>query len=74
MRGAREEHAKMKRTSEPFVFGIEEGGIESFLAARGFADVRDVGAKELCARYLRGDRRNRYVKPWWRIVHAAVAP
>jgi methyltransferase (TIGR00027 family) len=73
LRGACNEHDKMKATSEPFMFGVPEGGIGAFLEARGFRDVRDLGADDLRARYLRGDRRGRYVKPWWRIVHASVA-
>jgi methyltransferase (TIGR00027 family) len=72
LRGARNEFEKMKRTSEPFVFGIEDNGIEAFLSKRGFVAVRDVGADDLTDRYLRGERHDRYVKPWWRIVHAEV--
>jgi O-methyltransferase involved in polyketide biosynthesis len=72
LRGARNEFAKMKRTSEPFVFGIREGEVEPFLSARGFTAVRDVGADYLADRYLHGDRKTRYVKPWWRIVHAEL--
>jgi methyltransferase (TIGR00027 family) len=72
LRGARNVVERMKRTPEPFVFGIEADEIEAFLTARGFAAVHDTGADELSARWLRGARRTRYVKPWWRIVHAAV--
>jgi methyltransferase (TIGR00027 family) len=72
MRGAQNEVDKMKRTSEPFVFGIAEAGVEPFLTARGFEQVRDVGADDLGARYLRGERKTRYIKPWWRIAHAEV--
>jgi methyltransferase (TIGR00027 family) len=72
MRGARNEVDKMKRTSEPFVFGIAQGGIEPFLVARGFGAVRDVGAEDLGGRYLHGGRKHNYIKPWWRIVHAEV--
>jgi methyltransferase (TIGR00027 family) len=73
LRGARSEHDKMKTTSEPFVFGVKEGEIGAFLEARGFRDVRELGPDDLRARYLRGDRRERYMKPWWRIVRASVA-
>ena len=72
LRGARNEVERMKRTDEPFVFGIDADEIEPFLAARGFGAVRDVGADELAQRYLHGARATRYVKPWWRIVHAEV--
>jgi methyltransferase (TIGR00027 family) len=74
LRGARNEVERMKRTDEPFVFGIDADEITPYLAARGFTAVRDAGADELGARYLRGARATRYVKPWWRIVHADVAP
>lgn len=70
LRGAASEHEKMKATSEPFVFGIADGAIESFLSRRGFADIRDVGADMLRDRYLPAGR-DAYVKPWWRIVHAS---
>jgi methyltransferase (TIGR00027 family) len=72
LRGAREEHAKMRRTPEPFRFGLAPAAIADFLERRGFRDVVDAGAEEL-GRYLVGDRRDAYVKPWWRIVHAVVA-
>jgi methyltransferase (TIGR00027 family) len=71
-RGAQTERDRMKATSEPFVFGIDEDEIEEFLSARGFCHVRDAGGDALRTRYLRGDR-DAYVKPWWRIVHASVS-
>ena len=69
LNGARSEYEKMKTTSEPFVFGIDEGQVESFLMTRGFTDVKDAGAE--LARFLPESRRARYVKPWWRIVRAS---
>ena len=72
LRGARNEVERMKRTDEPFVSGIDAAEIEPFLAARGFRAVHDAGADELAQRYLHGRRADRYVKPWWRIVHAEV--
>jgi methyltransferase (TIGR00027 family) len=71
-RGAANEHARMKRTPEPFVFGIAPENIEAFLSARGFSDVRDVGGDELRDRCFPVSRRTAYVKPWWRIVQATV--
>jgi methyltransferase (TIGR00027 family) len=71
LRGARNEHERMKRTAEPFVFGLAEGEAAGFLEKRGFCDVRDTAGDELRERYL-GDRAA-YVKLWWRIVHATVA-
>ena len=74
LRGARNEVDRMKQTDEPFVFGIDADEIVPFLTARGFTAVRDAGADELTRRYLHGARARRYVKPWWRIVHADVRP
>jgi methyltransferase (TIGR00027 family) len=71
MRGARNEFERMQKTSEPLVFGIVEGQADAYLAARGFGDVVDVGADDLKTRYF-GSNMDRYVKPWWRIVHATV--
>jgi methyltransferase (TIGR00027 family) len=71
-RGAANEYARMKQTPEPFVFGIAPENVASFLAARGFRDVHDIGGDELRARCFPRDRRETYVKPWWRIVHAVV--
>lgn len=73
MLGAQNEFEKMERSSEPLVFGISEGGIQSFMSARGFCDVVDVGSQELKGKYFSNDNRNRCVKPWWRIVHAAIS-
>jgi methyltransferase (TIGR00027 family) len=71
MRGAREEFGKMSRSAEPFTFGIVDGGAEPFLEARGFRKVVDVGSSELKAEFFGGNQ-DAYVKPWWRMVHAAV--
>src|SRR5262249_3114788 len=56
LRGARNEVERMKRSDEPFVFGIDAADIASYLGSRGFAAVRDAGADELARRYLRGPR------------------
>jgi methyltransferase (TIGR00027 family) len=69
--GARNEFEKMNRSSEPLVFGIVEDGTQSFLSARGFRDVVDIGSQGLKDKYF-GGHQDRCVKPWWRIVHAAV--
>jgi methyltransferase (TIGR00027 family) len=73
LRGAATEYARMRRTPEPFVFGIAAADIVAFLAARGFRDVHDADAIELAAHFP-PSRREAYVKPWWRIVSATVAP
>jgi methyltransferase (TIGR00027 family) len=71
-RGARAEYARMKRTPEPFVFGIAPENIDTFLSARGFGGVRDIGGDALRDRCFPASRRTAYVKPWWRIVDATV--
>ena len=71
MRGARNELYKMSRGAEPLTFGIVEGAAPSFLATRGFCDAVDTGSAELKAKYF-GEYQDRYVKPWWRMVHATV--
>lgn len=71
MRGAENELARMRQTSEPLTFGIADGAVEPYLQAHGFADVVDVGAEELKGRYFAGHM-ERYVKPWWRIVAATA--
>jgi methyltransferase (TIGR00027 family) len=68
-RGASTELARMKRTAEPFVFGIAD--VERFLTERGFRGIHDADAGEL-ARGFPPSRRSAYVKPWWRIVYASV--
>jgi methyltransferase (TIGR00027 family) len=70
LRGAHNEFEKMQRTSEPLTFGIAEGGAMQFLSERGFREIVDAGGADLQQRYFAGVAR--YVKPWWRIVHATV--
>ena len=72
LRGAANEFAKMSRTSEPLSFGIDEGQAPAFLASRGFQNVVDVGAQELTSRYFDPHGKQRYIKPWWRIISGEV--
>ncbi len=72
LRGARNEFDKMKRTDEPFVFGIDEQQVRAFLAHRGYGEITDVGSDELRQQYFGRFAGSRYVKPWWRIVHARL--
>lgn len=69
---ARREYEKMKRTDEPFVFGIAPEHIETFLSERGYSHVVDVGSEELSARFVRPTGRAVTIKPWWRIAHAKL--
>ncbi len=72
MPGALKEAGKMARTSEPLTFGIAEGECGSFLSDLGFHRIRDVGSRDLSSMYFSNQSESRYVKPWWRIVRAAV--
>jgi methyltransferase (TIGR00027 family) len=72
LRGAATEHSRMRRTPEPFVFGIAADDVTRFLTERGFTDVSDAGGDELKAHGFPPQRKGAYVKPWWRIVHATV--
>jgi methyltransferase (TIGR00027 family) len=72
LRGASNEFAKMSGTSEPLTFGIDEGQASAFLASRGFQNVVDVGAQELISRYFDPHGKNRYIKPWWRMISGEV--
>ena len=72
LRGAANEFAKMNRTSEPLTFGIDEGHAPAFLASRGFHNVVDVGAQDLISRYFDPHGKQRYIKPWWRIISGEV--
>ena len=62
----------MSRTSEPLSFGIDEDQAPGFLASRGFQNVVDVGAQELTSRYFDPRSKQRYIKPWWRIISGDV--
>jgi methyltransferase (TIGR00027 family) len=74
LRGAQTEAEKMRKTTEPLIFGIPDGQAPEFLSARGFRDVIDIGAVELKQKYLvAAGSEARYVKPWWRIARAVVA-
>jgi methyltransferase (TIGR00027 family) len=72
LRGAANEFAKMSRTSEPLTFGVDASQAPAFLASRGFQNVVDVGAQELMSSYFDPNRKQRYVKPWWRIISGEV--
>ena len=58
-RGAADTLATVRRVGEPYTFGLDPSQIASYLSARGFRLVEDVGASEYRERYLtprgRGD-------------------
>jgi methyltransferase (TIGR00027 family) len=72
LEGATSEFTYMAKTSEPFILGIQQSDIKSFLYERGFGSVKDVGADDLKKAYFKGRDENLRIKPWWRIVHAIV--
>lgn len=72
LEGVKREFGYMAKTSEPFISGIEECEIESFLYERGFGTVKDVGADDLKEAYLNGKNSSIRIKPWWRIAYGAV--
>jgi methyltransferase (TIGR00027 family) len=57
-------------TEESLSFGIPEGQIESFLTARGFAQVKNVSHADLHRLYFTGKRQKRTVAPGYGIVAA----
>jgi O-methyltransferase involved in polyketide biosynthesis len=59
-------------SNEVLNFGIEEGQIERFLAARGFSLVRNVAAADLHGRYFNGKNARRKVNAGYAIATAIV--
>ena len=70
-KGAEREFAYLKKTSEPFTFGIEEDKIISFMKERNFNNIVSVGSDDLKKTYIKNDNKIA-IKEWWRIVHANV--
>jgi methyltransferase (TIGR00027 family) len=72
----RSEVARMQRTQrytgEGLIFGIEEGQIETFLQARGYAQIRNMTSADLGGIYLTGANQTRVIAPIYAIVHATV--
>ena len=71
--GLRHVRAVLKDSNEPWVFGIDPADIASYLAARGFALIEDLGAGEFRARYLRCWPGALHGFEFYRIAHARVA-
>ncbi len=59
-------------TGEGMIFGIPDGTIESFLAERGFAQVKNISSTDLHRLYFNGKRQKRKVVPGYGIVTAVV--
>lgn len=73
----RAEVARMQRmqryTGEGLAFGIEEGTIEAFLRARGYAQITNMTSADLKRIYLTGVNQTRAIASIYAIVHATVA-
>ena len=72
----RGEIVRMRRaqryTGEGLVFGIEEGTIEAYLAARGYDRIENVTSQDLKRAYFTGVNQTRPIAPIYAIVHATV--
>jgi methyltransferase (TIGR00027 family) len=62
----------LKAVGERLTFGIDEGTIEPFLAARGFRDIRSVDGHDLKQLYFTGPNAARPVSPGVAIASARV--
>jgi methyltransferase (TIGR00027 family) len=71
--GLRHVRAALKDSNEPWVFGIDPAETPSYLAARGFALLEDLGAREFRVRYLRNWPGALHGYEFYRIAHARVA-
>jgi methyltransferase (TIGR00027 family) len=62
-----------KITGENYLFGVEEGKIETFLKDRGFENIHDASSHELKQRYFTGANSHRTVAQGLAIVSANIA-
>lgn len=65
-------HRSAKVTGEGFLFGIDNGTIDSFLSLRGFKDIQNKTAEELTKIYLTGPNARRSIPSGFNIVSARV--
>lgn len=65
--------AILKDSDEPWVFGIHPIETPSYLAARGFVLLEDLGAREFRARYLRDWPGALHGYEFYRIAHARIS-
>lgn len=59
-------------SGEAYLFGIDQGQVEPFLARRGFSDVRDVPLEQLKSMYFTGPNAGRVIAAGIAIVSARV--
>lgn len=65
-------HRSAKVTGEGFLFGIDNGTIDSFLSTRGFTDIHNKTSDELSKIYLTGYNAGRNIPAGFNIVSAKV--
>ncbi|MCH5586116.1 class I SAM-dependent methyltransferase [Shimazuella sp. AN120528] len=65
-------HRSAKWTGENYIFGIEEGTIDQFLADRGFRDIHNASIDELKRLYFKGVNAKRIMLPGLAIAYAYV--
>jgi methyltransferase (TIGR00027 family) len=69
---ARNMRARATEYGEPFRFGVRDGEIAPFLEGQGFANIRNVTAAELKARYFHGKNASRQLCDLFAFVSAEV--
>lgn len=62
----------VSQLGEPFLFGIEEGTVEDFLAKRGFSGVRNITSAEYKKAYFHGINEGRTMFSLLYFAHAIV--
>lgn len=63
---------KVQQQGEPFQFGINKGMIETFLAKRGFSQIRNVPSEDYKKTYFHGKNESRATGSLLSFAHAVV--
>lgn len=64
--------AHVSQMGEPFLFGIEDGALETFLAERGFTKIQNVTDEDYKEAYFKGVNEGRAVFSLLYFVHAEI--
>ena len=59
-------------TGEPFLFGIKDGELKTFLAQRGFTEIRNINSEDYKKMYFHGKNEGRVVNRMHSFVYAVV--
>lgn len=62
----------VEQYNESFQFGIKEGTVETFLAQRGFSQIKNVTSEDFKRAYFHGKNENKEVSSLLSVVHAVV--